>query len=91
VSWYEASAYCAWREKSLPTLFHWVRATVPSSDSWAPFHPILAAGSNMRSDGPVPVGTRDAIGISGAQDLAGNVREWVSTPSGENRHFAGGA
>lgn len=91
VSWYEASAYCAWRGKSLPTLLHWARAAVPSADAWVPFHPILAAASNFQSDGPVAVGALDAIGTSGAQDLAGNVREWVSTPSGEYRHFAGGA
>jgi len=91
VSWYEASAYCAWRGKSLPTLYHWARAAVPSADPWVPFHPILAAASNFQSDGPVAVGALDAIGTSGAQDLAGNVREWVSTPSGEYRHFAGGS
>ena len=91
VSWYEAAAYCAWQGKSLPTIFHWARAAVPSADSWAPFHPTLAGASNMRSDGPEPVGTRNAVGATGAQDLAGNVREWVYTASGEDRHFAGGA
>ncbi len=91
VNWYEATAYCRWGGKSLPTLFHWARAAIPSSDSWIPFHMVLAAASNLESDGPVAVGSRDAIGVSGAQDLAGNVREWLSTPSGENRHFAGGA
>lgn len=91
VSWYEASAYCAWRGKSLPTLFHWARATLPSSASWVPFYPVLAAASNIQSDGPVPVGALDAVGASGAEDLAGNVREWVSTRSGESRHLAGGA
>jgi predicted esterase len=45
----------------------------------------------MESDGPVPVGTRNAIGVTSAHDLAGNVREWVSTSSGDNRHLAGGA
>jgi tRNA A-37 threonylcarbamoyl transferase component Bud32/predicted esterase len=91
VSWYEAAAYCAWRGKSLPTLVHWARAAVPSSASWVPFHTILAAASNIQTEGPAPVGSFDGIGASGALDLAGNVREWVRTPSGERRHLAGAA
>ncbi|HUF77227.1 MAG TPA: protein kinase [Longimicrobiales bacterium] len=91
VSWYEAAAYCAWRGKSLPTLVHWARAAVPSSAAWVPFYTTLAAASNIQSEGPAPVGTFDGIGVSGALDLVGNVREWVSTPSGERRHLAGAA
>ncbi len=91
VSWFEADAYCRWRGMSLPTLFHWARATLPSSDPWLPFNPLLARASNFDGDGPLPVGNRDALGISGAHDLAGNVREWVSTAAGTQRYLMGGA
>ena len=91
VSWFEAAAYCRWRGASLPTLFHWARAALPSTDVWRAFNPLLVGASNMASEGPVPVASSDAIGISGAHDLAGNVREWVSTASNRGRHLLGGA
>jgi hypothetical protein len=75
----------------LPTLFHWARAALPSSDVWYPFNPYLAAASNFESDGPRPVASRAAVGVSGAHDMAGNVREWVSTASGADRHLLGGS
>jgi hypothetical protein len=91
VSWFEAAAYCAWKGKSLPTLFHWARAGLPSSDVWLPFNPRLSEASNLAGEGTVPVASLDAIGVSGAFDLAGNVREWTSTGSGSDRYFAGGS
>ena len=91
VSWYEAAAYCRWRGARLPTLHHWARAALPSSDSWTPFFTDLAAASHFDGTGPLPVGASDAAGISGALDLAGNVREWASTASGPNRYLLGGA
>jgi len=91
VSWFEASAFCAWKDKSLPTLYHWARATLPSSDSWRPFTPLLIEASNFDRRGPVPVATLDAIGVSGAHDLVGNVREWSSTALGTDRLLLGGS
>ena len=41
----EAAAYCRWRGGSLPTLYHWARAALPSSDVWLPFNHLLAAAS----------------------------------------------
>jgi eukaryotic-like serine/threonine-protein kinase len=89
LSWYEAEAFCRWSDKSLPTLFHWARAAMPSSDVWLPFNPLLADASNMAGEGTVPVASLDAIGVSGAHDLAGNVREWTSTAGGDGRQLAG--
>ena len=92
VSWFEAAAYCAWRGARLPTLYHWARAALPSSDAWIPFMPVLAARSNLDgTEGLAPVASLDAIGISGAHDLLGNVREWTSTAGGSGRYLLGGA
>ena len=91
VSWYEADAYCRWRGRSLPTLYHWARSALPSSDVWVPFNTALGRGSNFDGEGPAPVGTYPSLGISGAYDLAGNVREWVSTPTASGRFLVGGA
>ncbi len=91
VSWFEAAAYCHWRGKSLPTLFHWARAALPSTDVWMPFNTAFALASNYDGAGPVTVGSRNAVGVSGAHDLGGNVREWVSTRgAGERRYLVGG-
>ena len=91
MSWYEADAYCSWRGAALPSLFHWARATVPSSDVWAPFNPLLVASSNIEGLELLPAGASGGIGISGALDLTGNVREWVSTSSRQHRYLLGGA
>lgn len=92
VSWFEAAAFCTWRGAALPTLYHWARAALPSSDAWIPFVPILAGRSNLDgTEGTVPVGSLDAMGVSGAQDLVGNAREWTSTSSGPGRYLMGGA
>ena len=91
VSWFEASAFCRWRNASLPTLYHWARAALPSSDPWTPFNPFLARASNFDGEGPKRVASNDALGASGAHDLAGNVREWVSTAAGAGRYLLGGA
>ena len=89
VSWFEATAYCAWRGAALPTLYHWARAALPSAGAWVPFSPTLAARSNLNSDGTLPVGSLRATGISGAEDLLGNAREWTSTASGTARYLLG--
>ena len=91
VSWYEAAAYAAFRGKSLPTVYHWVRAALPSSEHVMSMSPEIVPLSNFGSDGPAPVGSYPGIGASGAADLAGNLREWGFNASGENRFSLGGA
>ncbi len=90
VSWYEAAAYAAFRDKSLPTVYHWVRAALPSSEHVMSLSPEIVPLSNFGGDGPAPVGY-PGIGASGAADLAGNHREWGWNASGENRFALGGA
>ena len=85
VSWYEASAYAAFRGKSLPTLHHWYRAAALGR-----FTDILGV-SNFGGVGPVAVGRSNGLGPFGTQDMAGNVKEWCSTAAGASRGLLGGA
>ena len=91
VSWYEAAAYAAFRGKSLPTLYHWIRAALPSSEHVMSMSPEIVPLSNFGSDSAARVGSYPGIGASGAVDLAGNLREWGFNASGENRFSLGGA
>ncbi len=70
VSWYEAAAYARFRDKNLPTVFHWTLAAraddIPSR---------ITRLSNF-SNGPSRVGRYRGMGKYGLYDAAGNAREW---------------
>ena len=91
VSWYEAAAYASFRGKSLPTVYHWVRAALPSSEHVMSLAREIVPLSNFGGDGPARVGSYPGIGASGAADLAGNFREWCWNASGELRYSLGGS
>jgi dienelactone hydrolase len=86
VSWYEAAAYAEFAGKALPTLRHWWAAEGRPRGAGD-----LIALSNFRGDGPVAVGSTDAITPFGAADMAGNVREWCWNASAQGRCLRGGA
>ena len=77
VSWYEAAAYCAFRGKALPTVFHWARAALAPREITASLGPSIVPLSNFGGKGPAPVGSHQGMGPYGTVDLAGNVREWA--------------
>jgi len=86
VSWYEASAYAAFKHKSLPTIYHWVHAATP------PLAAQIAPLSNYGGKGPIAVKTSRAVSPFGLYDVAGNVKEWClnEMPPGR-RYILGGS
>src|SRR5581483_7297016 len=86
VSWYEASAYAVFAEKSLPVLAQFFQASPPQLASYS------VRVSNISRSGIAPVGTFAGLGPYGTYDMAGNVREWVENTSiGDTRFILGGA
>jgi dienelactone hydrolase len=92
VSWYEAAAYAEFAGKSLPTIDHWYRArgTHVGVAQWV-FTGLLMPMSNFGGDGPMAAGSSHAMTPLGAEDMAGNVREWCFNSSPAGRCLRGGA
>jgi eukaryotic-like serine/threonine-protein kinase len=82
VSWYEAAAYAEFAGKSLPTAYHWTRAS-----QTAAYTPLIASGSNFGREGTQPVGSERALSGFGTTDMAGNVKEWCLNETREARRF----
>jgi class 3 adenylate cyclase/predicted esterase len=91
VSWYEAAAYANFRERSLPTIYHWAVAALPDAEIVESLAPYLGELSNLESEGLKPVASNEDLSVIGAKDMAGNVSEWVWNASGDNRFLLGGS
>ena len=81
LSWYEAAAYAKFAGKSLPTLYHWIRAAGTSASG------VMVAGSHFDADAPSRGGAFLSMGPWGLFDAAGNVREWCSNVDGLGKHY----
>lgn len=91
VSWYEAVAYLRFRDKVLPTIYHWARAALEPHNLSQPLATEMIPLANFKDEGPMPVGASGAMGPHGTLDTAGNVKEWCWNASGEHRWLLGGA
>jgi formylglycine-generating enzyme required for sulfatase activity len=90
VSWYEASAYCAWLttklgyQVRLPSEAEWEKAArgtdgriYPWGNTWQP----EKLNAERRVGATTPVGSYpEGASPCGALDMAGNVWEWTATP-----------
>jgi eukaryotic-like serine/threonine-protein kinase len=93
VSWPEAAAYCAWRDKRLPSLFEWEKASRDSRVSkqgvlmpWGQYDPrsLGVVRANFSGTGTVPVESYPfAISPYGMYNMAGNVKEWIANRVGD--------
>jgi dienelactone hydrolase len=92
VSWYEAQAFCRFRGKSLPTIYHWSRAAFAPMELLQPLSDAIIPASNLAGDAPAPVGRHRGMAAYGAYDMAGNVKEWASNATVNGRRYLlGGA
>lgn len=84
ISWFEAAAYARYAGKRLPSVFHWFKAS--GADD---IYSNILLQSNFDGKGPTRAGERAGTSPSGAVDMAGNVKEWVSNQfrTDPNRRF----
>jgi formylglycine-generating enzyme required for sulfatase activity/dienelactone hydrolase len=81
ISWYEAAAYAEFAGKSLPTIYHWNRAAGPFSAAF------IVPASNFGGSGLLPVGSKQDMSPWGNFDMAGNVKEWITTEAESGKRY----
>jgi len=81
ISWYEAAAFAEFKDKSLPTIYHWDRVAF----TWA--SPVIVPQSNLGTNSSISVHDLTSLNRFGIYNLAGNVREWCFNGDSRNGNF----
>ncbi|MEZ5560011.1 MAG: SUMF1/EgtB/PvdO family nonheme iron enzyme [Pseudomonadales bacterium] len=89
ISWFEAAAFLAARDKQLPSASHWLRAALGPMEWKYPFAAQLVPRSNVAGTSLEPVASRPGSEVHGAYDLIGNAREWTAGHNGALRIVMG--
>ena len=82
ISWFEARAYARYKGYKLPNLFQWACAA-----GLAGFVSELPdiSNSNLKSNNLWNVDDPRGVNQFGINNIAGNIREWVTNPQGKKR------
>jgi hypothetical protein len=81
VSWYEAAAYADFAGKSLPSIYHWNRA----STLWLGH--FVVPLSNFTGREIARAGSFQGMSAWGAYDMAGNAKEWCLNESSQGKRY----
>lgn len=93
VSYYDACAYCKWKNGRLPSEEEWDLLAgdhLPKGNYWEGFFPIIDKGYDGYKIKSAPVGSFEE-NKNGLHDVYGNVWEWTSTPLNGQRVIKGGS
>jgi formylglycine-generating enzyme required for sulfatase activity/pimeloyl-ACP methyl ester carboxylesterase len=90
IGWLEAAAYCDFRGKVLPTVFHFSKAG-EQEDLPDRFYAGELLASNFSLESTRPVAESTALGPFGTFDLMGNVAEWAWNADSLGRRYLSGA
>lgn len=90
ISWLEAAAYCEFRGKDLPTVFHFSKAG-QQENLPARYYAGELLTSNFGLESTRPVADSMALGPFGTFDLMGNVAEWTWNADSLGRRYVSGA
>ncbi len=91
ICWYEAAAYANFANKSLPTVYQWIRAALPFDIGMTEIPVSMMKYSNFQRSGPNEFGEFQSPCAHGTYDMFGNVREWVFNKSGQDQINLGGS
>lgn len=90
ISWYEAAAYAEFAGKVLPTADHWDSSV---GFYWSSVRYFFGSDiyplSNIFSENPLAVGSKEGISCYGVYDMPGNAREWCLNESSDGRIICG--